>query len=265
MTIALRPWPTSICKNPGVSAKLPSAHRLFVRVCMYIEVSCPCIIFSGLCIQWQCQCAECPMFDPGSSHLQLSAYLTGRDELQWPEGSLHVWDVGLELVQSSRNVGLDLIWLGPRWRVGRDLVEGLLRHAGRSLWLDGDGDGDGEGVKKCDVPDRKFKFTVVLSEGSSGRQACVRRTSESAVSAGARVGCLRPDTSRSTLAHAFQVLSPVGSARHDQRHITQDIVAHVILSFIMLHGIIRLVFFPPPSRPVSLYPLATLLNHIQRY
>lgn len=29
ITIALRPWPTSICKNPGVSEKLPSAHRVF--------------------------------------------------------------------------------------------------------------------------------------------------------------------------------------------------------------------------------------------
>lgn len=34
MTIALRPWPTSICKSPGVSAKLPSAHRLFVCMCV---------------------------------------------------------------------------------------------------------------------------------------------------------------------------------------------------------------------------------------
>lgn len=32
MTIALRPWPTSICKIPGISEKPPSAHRLFEQI-----------------------------------------------------------------------------------------------------------------------------------------------------------------------------------------------------------------------------------------
>jgi hypothetical protein len=61
----------------------------------------------------------------------LSSYLAGGDELERPEGGLHVRDVGLELVERSRDAGLDLRGLGPRGAVGRDLVEGLLRHDGR--------------------------------------------------------------------------------------------------------------------------------------
>lgn len=65
----------------------------------------------------------------------LSSYLAGGDELKGPEGGLHVGDVGLELVESSGDAGLDLIGLGPRGGVGRDLVKGLLRHDGRiSSW-----------------------------------------------------------------------------------------------------------------------------------
>lgn len=68
-----------------------------------------------------------------SGYMWLSSYLAGGDELQRPQSSAHVGDVGLELVQSGGNVGLDLIGLGPRWAVGRDLVECLLRHAGRLI------------------------------------------------------------------------------------------------------------------------------------
>jgi hypothetical protein len=71
-----------------------------------------------------CACSEC-------TGAWLSSYLAGGDELKRPEGSLHVRDVGLELVESSRNAGLNLGGLGPRGAVGRDLVEGLLRHDGR--------------------------------------------------------------------------------------------------------------------------------------
>lgn len=60
-----------------------------------------------------------------------SSYLAGGDELERPEGGAHVRDVGLELVESSRNAGLDLVGLGPRGGVGGDLVKGLLRHDGR--------------------------------------------------------------------------------------------------------------------------------------
>ena len=58
----------------------------------------------------------------------LSSYLAGGDELERPKGGLHVRDVGLELVESSGDAALDLIGLGPRGGVGRDLVEGGLRH-----------------------------------------------------------------------------------------------------------------------------------------
>jgi hypothetical protein len=71
-----------------------------------------------------CACSEC-------TSGWLSSYLAGGDELERPEGSLHVRDVGLELIESSRNAGLNLGGLGPRGAVGRDLVEGLLRHDGR--------------------------------------------------------------------------------------------------------------------------------------
>lgn len=71
-----------------------------------------------------CACSEC-------TGAWLSSYLAGGDELERPEGGLHVRDVGLELVERSRDAGLDLRGLGPRGAVGRDLVEGLLRHDGR--------------------------------------------------------------------------------------------------------------------------------------
>lgn len=71
-----------------------------------------------------CACSEC-------TSAWLSSYLAGGDELERPEGGLHVRDVGLELVERSRDAGLDLRGLGPRGAVGRDLVEGLLRHDGR--------------------------------------------------------------------------------------------------------------------------------------
>lgn len=60
----------------------------------------------------------------------LSSYLTGGHELQWTQSALHVRDVGLELIQGGCDVGLDLRRFGPRWTVGSDLVERLLRHRG---------------------------------------------------------------------------------------------------------------------------------------
>lgn len=59
-----------------------------------------------------------------------SSYLAGGDELQRPEGSAHVRDVGLELVERGRDAGLDLARLSARRRVEGDLVHGLLRHGG---------------------------------------------------------------------------------------------------------------------------------------
>jgi len=60
----------------------------------------------------------------------LSSYLAGGDKLKRPEGSLHVRDVGLKLVERSGDAALDLIGLGPRGAVRRDLVKGGLRHGG---------------------------------------------------------------------------------------------------------------------------------------
>jgi hypothetical protein len=121
-----------------VSAKMPpSAHRLSNRVfhcpdsicILLVTCHCGCVVpmlpslVGGVC-RCVCACSEC-------TSGWLSSYLAGGDELKRPEGSLHVRDVGLELVESSRNAGLNLGGLGPRGAVGRDLVEGLLRHDGR--------------------------------------------------------------------------------------------------------------------------------------
>jgi hypothetical protein len=57
-----------------------------------------------------------------------SSYLARRDELQRSESGLHVRNVGLELVESSGNVALNLIGLRPRRAVGRNLVQSLGRH-----------------------------------------------------------------------------------------------------------------------------------------
>jgi hypothetical protein len=140
MTIAFLPWPVSIYEIPGVSIMPPSAHRLSNRVvpmCPNFHVRFagdgPLQLVVPFCSRllyvYGCRCmfaraAEC-------TSGWLSSYLAGGDELERPEGGLHVRDVGLELVERSRDAGLDLRGLGPRGAVGRDLVEGLLRHDGR--------------------------------------------------------------------------------------------------------------------------------------
>jgi hypothetical protein len=141
MTIAFLPWPVSIYEIPGVSIMPPSAHRLSQLSCsVYVCLSpdCKCLILakkplwlliimlpSLLCVGMRvCRCVHAT----STMSRWLSSYLAGGDELERPEGSLHLRDVGLELVESGRNVALDLIGLGPRGAVGRDLVEGLLRH-----------------------------------------------------------------------------------------------------------------------------------------
>lgn len=139
MTIAFLPWPVSIYEIPGVSIMPPSAHRLSNRVFhvsrLHLHVAAgdgplrlvvpllPSLV-GGVCVGVDCACSMCTCG-------WLSSYLAGGDELEGPEGGLHVRDVGLELVERSRNAGLDLRGLGPRGAVGRDLVEGLLRHDGR--------------------------------------------------------------------------------------------------------------------------------------
>lgn len=58
------------------------------------------------------------MKSPGHSHL------TGRDDLQRPESGLEVGSVGLEIVESSGNLRLQLGGVLPRRAVGSDLVKG---------------------------------------------------------------------------------------------------------------------------------------------
>ena len=57
-----------------------------------------------------------------------SSYLARRHELQRPQGTAHVGNVGLQLIEGGCDLGLDLGGLGPRRAVGRDLVQCLLRH-----------------------------------------------------------------------------------------------------------------------------------------
>ena len=69
--------------------------------------------------------------------LIISSYLTCRNELQWAQRALHVRDVGFELIEGGSDVGLDLGRFLPRWAVGRDLVERLLRHSGGNASCEG--------------------------------------------------------------------------------------------------------------------------------
>lgn len=63
-----------------------------------------------------------PMIRPSIS------YLASRLDLERSESRLEIGDVGLQLVESGCNAGLDLRGMSSRWAVGRDLVEGCLRH-----------------------------------------------------------------------------------------------------------------------------------------
>jgi hypothetical protein len=54
----------------------------------------------------------------------LIAYLSGGDELKRSESGLQVSGVGLEVIESSSNAGLELRWLRTGRAVRRDLVEG---------------------------------------------------------------------------------------------------------------------------------------------
>ena len=126
---------------PGVSIMPPSAHRLSqlsCSVCVYVspDFKSPLLAtkrvhpnapssFIGVVVcvahlqrlQWQAQF--------------FSSYLAGRDELQRTKSSLHLRHAGLQIVQSSCDLLLDLAGLSPGGRVGSDLVEGGGRHFGR--------------------------------------------------------------------------------------------------------------------------------------
>lgn len=74
----------------------------------------------------------------------LSSYLACRHELQRPQSTAHVGDVGLELIEGGCDLRLDLGGFGPRWAVGRDLVECLLRHGAGGGWCRRE-----EGEQRC--------------------------------------------------------------------------------------------------------------------
>lgn len=63
--------------------------------------------------------------------LVVLSYLAGRDELQRAESDLEVGSVGLEIVESTSDAGLELRGVLSRGAVGSDLVEGGRRHLGR--------------------------------------------------------------------------------------------------------------------------------------
>ena len=64
------------------------------------------------------------------------SYLASGDELQRPQRTAHVWDIGLKVVERIGDVGLDLRGVLTRRAVGRDLVEGGGRHFCFMFWSD---------------------------------------------------------------------------------------------------------------------------------
>lgn len=68
----------------------------------------------------------------------LLSYLAGRDELQRSESDLEIGSVGLEIVQSTSNAGLQLGGVLPRRAVVGDLVQGGGRHLGRRAVVETD-------------------------------------------------------------------------------------------------------------------------------
>lgn len=61
------------------------------------------------------------------------SYLAGGDELQRAQSDLEVGSVGLEVVESTSDAGLELRGVLPRRAVGSDLVQGGGRHLGRRV------------------------------------------------------------------------------------------------------------------------------------
>lgn len=84
----------------------------------------------------------------------LLSYLTGGLDLQRSKRSLEIWDVGLEFVKSSRDVGLKLGWVSSRRAVECNLVK-CLRHVGDESRI----------VRRtsCNVLVDEFKVTVAKS------------------------------------------------------------------------------------------------------
>ena len=101
-------------KNPGVSVlKLPSAHRLFdIPNDSYVHVTSQETDGASIWTGWY--------FYAGGSD---SSYLASRDELQRSQRAPHVWDVGLQVVESVGYARLDLGRILPRRAVWRDFVQ----------------------------------------------------------------------------------------------------------------------------------------------
>ena len=101
-------------KNPGVSVlKLPSAHRLFdIPNGSYVHVASQETDGASIWTGWY--------FCAGGS---AASYLTSRDELQRSQRAPHVWDVGLQVVESVSNTRLDLGRVLPRRAIWRDFVQ----------------------------------------------------------------------------------------------------------------------------------------------
>ena len=54
----------------------------------------------------------------------IKAHLSCRNELKGSQCGLQVGGVGLEVIESASDAGLELGWLLTGWARGRDLVEG---------------------------------------------------------------------------------------------------------------------------------------------
>lgn len=61
------------------------------------------------------------------ARIQVSSYLTSRDELQWPQPAAEVGSVSLEVVQRIGDAGLRLVRVLPRWAIRSNLVQSLIR------------------------------------------------------------------------------------------------------------------------------------------
>ena len=59
-----------------------------------------------------------------ASAIGLVAYLSCIDELKRTESGLQVGGVGLEVIESASNAGLEFGWVRTGWALGRDLLEG---------------------------------------------------------------------------------------------------------------------------------------------
>jgi hypothetical protein len=89
-----------------------TVYRRYDVVCMSADVA------SSLLVRIGCM----PLL--GWNRINSKAHLSCGNELKWSQCGLQVGGVGLEIVKSASDAGLELGWLLARWARGRDLVEG---------------------------------------------------------------------------------------------------------------------------------------------